>query len=116
MVTPPTDAAPSIAALASGCARQIPAAPSTLEADISTFKSTFDALVAAIASSDARYAFDRTGRPDAIRAVRNALPAMEAELFDVILDDLSCELAAAQEALYQVAVAATSRAARSGAP
>ena len=34
---------------------------------------------------------------------------MEAELFEVILEDLACELAATHEALYQVARVATSR-------
>jgi hypothetical protein len=115
MPTPPPDRAPSIAALASDCVRNFPSARSTFAADISAFRSAFDTLLATVAASDRMYEFDRTGRPDAIRAVRNALPALEAELFDVILEDLASELAATQEALYQVALA-TSRDARAEAP
>lgn len=56
----------------------------------------------AIARLEARFAFDREGRPNAIAAVREALPLMERELFDAILDDHACELAATEEALFQV--------------
>ena len=106
MLTPPPDAAPPIAALASACAHQLPASPTTFAADRAGFQSSLEALLTAVAASDARLAFDRDGRPQAISAVRHALPATEAELFEAILEDLACELAAAQEALYQVAVAA----------
>jgi len=105
MVTPPSDAAPPIAALASACARQIPAAASTFVADSPAFKTAFDALLAAVAAADPRFAFDRDGRPQALAAVRGALPALEGELLNVILEDVACELAATQEALYQVALA-----------
>ena len=105
MATGPSDAAPSIAALASACSRQIPATPSTFAADHASFTNAFDALLAAVAASDGRYAFDRQGRPQALQAVRAALPAMEAELLDAILDDVACELAATQEALYQLTLA-----------
>jgi len=106
MVTPPSDATPQIAALASACVHQLPASPTSFAADGPLLKSTFEALLAAVAATDARLAFDREGRPQAVKAVRSALPAMEAELLDAILEDLACELAATQEALYQVAVAA----------
>jgi hypothetical protein len=119
MLTPSPDAAPSestqIAALASACVRQ-PQEPSATFATDAGFRSSYYALVSAIAASDARFAFDLEGRPGALRAVRGALPAMEVELFEVILEDLACELAATQEALYQVVRAATSRDARSEAP
>jgi len=105
MATPPSDAAPSIAALASACARQIPASPSSFADDCVAFQASLNALLAAIAASHVRYGFDREGRPQALQAVRSALPAMESELFDAILDDVACELAATQEALYQVALA-----------
>jgi hypothetical protein len=106
MVTPPSDAAPPIAALASACARQIPTEPSSFTVDRSAFQAAFDTLLAAVAAGEARFAFDRDGRPPALQAVRDALPAMEAELLDAILEDVACELAATQEALYQIAVAA----------
>ena len=105
MSTPPAGATPPIAALASVCAREIPDRPSTFAVDIAAFMSTFATLLAAVAASDARYTFDREGRPGALQAVRRALPAMEAELFDAILEDIACELAATQEALYQIALA-----------
>lgn len=105
MVTPPSDATPQIAALASACAHQLPSSPTSFAADRPFFTSTLDTLLAAVATTDARLAFDRDGRPQAVNAVRSALPAMEAELLDAILEDLACELAATQEALYQVALA-----------
>jgi hypothetical protein len=105
METPKPDAAPPTAALASACARQLPAAPSSFAADRSAFQTAFETLLSAVAASGDRYAFDRDGRPQAVRAVRSALPAMEAELFDAILEDVACELAATQEALYQLALA-----------
>jgi len=106
MLTPPSDAAPPIAALASACAGQIPAAPSAFATDRPAFQAALDALLAAVAASDDRFTFDRDGRPQALQAVRSALPAQEAELLDAILDDVACELAATQEALYQIALAA----------
>jgi hypothetical protein len=106
MVTPPSDAAPPVAALASACARQLPANATTFAADASAFQTAFDALLAAVATGNARFEFDYEGRPPAIEAVRRALPAMEAELFDAILEDIACELAATKEALYQLVLAA----------
>ena len=73
--------------------------------DVPRFDAELQALVAAISRVDARYAFDRAGRPDAIAAIRRALPAVERELLDAVIDDHACELAAIQEALYQVALA-----------
>jgi hypothetical protein len=79
------------------------------------FEEDLQALVAAIARLDARYAFDRDGRPDAIAAIRHALPAVERELLEAVVDDHACELAATSEALYQVALAVR-RAAPSSSP
>jgi len=94
-------------------ALDLPSTASSFAADQPAFHGALDALLAAVAASDPRYAFDREGRPAAVQAVRGALPAIEAELFDVILEDIACELAAIKEALYQVAI--TSRAGRAGA-
>jgi outer membrane protein assembly factor BamA len=44
-------------------------------------------------------------RPDAVNAVREALPMMERDLFDAVLEDHACEVAAIEEALYQLALA-----------
>ena len=62
------------------------------------------ALLDAVKRLDARFAFDRDGRPGAIGAVRDALPLMERDLFDAVLEDHACELAAVEEALYQLAM------------
>ena len=69
------------------------------------FASEYRELARAISSLGSRYAFDREGRPAAIAAVRDALPLMERDLFDAIVDDHACELAAVEEALYRVALA-----------
>jgi hypothetical protein len=61
------------------------------------------ALLEAVRQTHARFAFDRSGRPGAIKAVDEALPVMERGLFEAILEDHACELAAVEEALYQFA-------------
>ena len=63
------------------------------------------ALLHAVRKMHERFAFDRDGRPGAIGAVREALPMMERDLFDAVLEDQACELAAVEEALYQFALA-----------
>ena len=63
------------------------------------------ALLNAVRQTHERFAFDRDGRPGAINAVREALPMMERDLFDAVLEDQACELAAVEEALYQFALA-----------
>ena len=64
-----------------------------------------DALIAAVRALDARFNFDLEGRPGAIAAVRHALPTMERDLFDAVIDDHACEVAALAEALWQLAAA-----------
>jgi hypothetical protein len=63
------------------------------------------ALLHAVRETHERFAFDRDGRPHAVNAVREALPMMERELFDAVLEDHACEVAAVEEALYQLALA-----------
>jgi hypothetical protein len=65
----------------------------------------YTTLLHAVRASDERFAFDRDGRPGAVRAIREALPLMERDLFDAVLDDHACEIAAVEEALYQLALA-----------
>lgn len=89
---------------ADSVAARIGASHSYVE-DLPRFEQEMRALLAAVARVDARYAFDRDGRPGAIEAVRHALPAVERELLDAVVEDHACELAAVQEALYQVALA-----------
>ena len=64
--------------------------------------SAYEDLLRAVRAVDARFAFDREGRPAAIGAVREALPLMERDLFEAVLDDHACEIAAVEEALFQV--------------
>ena len=66
------------------------------------FASEYDDLLRAVRASDSCFAFDRDGRPGAIAAIREALPLMERDLFEAVLDDHACEVAAIQEALFQV--------------
>ena len=103
------DDASTIHRLASACAERVPGAPRTLHDDAPAFEHELDELLAAIRASHERFAFDAAGRPAAIVAIRNALPTMEAELLDAVLDDLACETAARQEALYRIALAARTR-------
>jgi hypothetical protein len=63
------------------------------------------ALLEAVKNSHPRFAFDRDGRPGAIGAVREALPVMERDLFEAVLEDHACEVAAIEEALFQFALA-----------
>jgi hypothetical protein len=64
-----------------------------------------DALLHSIRGLDRRFNFDLEGRPAAIEAVRHALPSMERDLFDAVVEDHACEVAALAEALWQVAAA-----------
>lgn len=104
MPTSPDSSRTPIAALASACADRIPTDATSFHTDADALGPSWQALVTAIAGSDPGYTFDRDGRPNAIMAVRHALPAVERELFDAIMEDVTCELAAVQEALYQMAV------------
>jgi len=90
--------------LLSACAARIPSTPRSFDEDRAALGADLNAVLTAIRDSDARFAFDREGRPGALAAVRHALPAMEADLLDAILEDVACELAAYQEALYRLAV------------
>jgi hypothetical protein len=65
------------------------------------FQRTLDALK----SSHPQFAFDRDGRPAAIAAVRAALPTIERELFEAVIEDCECELAATREALFRIIAA-----------
>ena len=91
---------PSISAAAAACRERLAAARDSQEA---TFEQAVGPLLAAIRSSDTRFAFETEGRSDAIAAVRQALPAVERDLFDAVVEDHSCEVAALREALWQLA-------------
>ncbi len=74
-------------------------------ADRDSIEHEFQRTLAAVKASDPKFAFDRDGRPDAVAAVRAALPTMERELFDAVMEDWECELAATREALSRMLAA-----------
>jgi len=64
----------------------------------------FQRQLETVKNSDPKFSFDREGRPGAIAAVRAALPLMERELFDAVIEDFGCELAAYREVLFRMVV------------
>jgi hypothetical protein len=70
--------------------------------DRDSIKHEFQRMLETIKANQPEFAFDRDGRPGAVAAVRAALPAIERDLFDAILEDLECELAATREALFRL--------------
>jgi hypothetical protein len=74
-------------------------------ADRNAIEQEFHRTLEALKASHPRFAFDRDGRPAAIAAVRVALPTVERELFDAVIEDCECELAATREALFQMIAA-----------
>jgi hypothetical protein len=95
-----------VARLAAACAARLGDATAP---DAAMLEPEFRALVRAVGAVDPALAFDRDGRPGAIAAVREALPLVERELLDAILEDHACETAAVHEAMFQVVIAATAR-------
>ena len=86
-----------LARLADACASQLPAARS---AEALALEPSFRELLNAIRQSHPRFAFEREGRPGAIAAVREALPVIERDLFDAVVEDHACEVAALEEVLF----------------
>ena len=74
-------------------------------ADRNAIEQEFQRTLEALKASHPKFAFDRDGRPGAIGAVRGALPTIERELFDAVIEDCECELAATREALFQMIAA-----------
>ena len=60
---------------AAKCADTIPSEPSSFAEDRAALATHLDALIGALRQSHERFAFDLEGRPAAIAAVRDALPA-----------------------------------------
>jgi hypothetical protein len=71
-------------------------------ADRDAIEQEFRRRLEAVKTSDPSFGFDRDGRPGAIAAIRGALPTIERELFDAVMEDCDCELAAVREALFQM--------------
>ena len=84
-------------------AARLPDASSSFDEARPEVEGEYLALLHAVRRTHERFAFDRDGRPGAINAVREALPAMERDVFDAVLEDHACELAAVEEALFQMA-------------
>jgi hypothetical protein len=74
-------------------------------ADRDELEQEFHRTLTAVKNTHPRFTFDRDGRPGAIAAVRGALPTIERELFDAVIEDCECELAATREALFQMIAA-----------
>ena len=86
-------------------AGRLPLHESSFDAARQQSEPEYLALLETVTRLHARFAFDRDGRPGAINAVREALPVMERDLFEAVLEDHACEVAAVEEALYQFALA-----------
>jgi hypothetical protein len=87
---------------AEALAARLPPSGTSFADDLHGFDTEFRALVDAVRQIDAQFAFDRDGRPAAIETIRAALPGVERELLEAVVEDHACELRAIQEALYQV--------------
>jgi hypothetical protein len=70
--------------------------------DRGAIERAFQQTLEAVKTSNPQFVFDREGRPAAIAAIRGALPMMERDLFDAVLEDCECELAATREAMFQM--------------
>lgn len=86
-----------LARLADACVTRLPAMSS---AEAVALEPGFQELLNAIRQSHPRFGFEREGRSGAIAAVREALPIMERDLFDAVVEDHACEVAALGEALF----------------
>jgi len=74
-------------------------------ADRDLLEREFQRTLTLVKASDPKFAFDREGRPGAIAAVRGALPTIERELFDAVVEDWECELAATRATLLRIVAA-----------
>ena len=70
--------------------------------DRNAIEQEFQRQLETVKNGDPKFAFDREGRPGAIAAVREALPLMERELVDAVIEDFECQLAAYREVLFHM--------------
>ena len=98
-----------VARLAEMCASRLDPASTSFDENFPRFKNEMNQLLDALKTMDPRFLFDRTGRPGAISAIRGALPGVERELFDAVMEDCECELAATREAFFQLVKACQSK-------
>ena len=71
-------------------------------ADRDDVEREFTRTLDAVKGSHTQFMFDREGRPGAIAAIRGALPTIERDLFDAVIEDCECELAATREAMFRL--------------
>jgi hypothetical protein len=93
------DVEQNVAQLADRCAARL---QGVVAADAAVLEPDFRNLLDAVRELDPRFEFDRDGRPGAIAAIRGALPLLERELLDAIIEDHAAELAAVHEAMFRV--------------
>ena len=98
-----------IARLAEMCASRIDPASRSFDESLPHLKNEMQQLLDALKALDPRFLFDRVGRPGAVSAIRGALPGIERELFDAVMEDCECELAATREAFFQLVRACQSK-------
>jgi len=91
-----------VARLAQICASRIDPAWQSFDESFPALKDDLQQLLDSLKTLDPRFQFDRAGRPGAVAAVRGALPGVERELFDAVMEDCECELAATREAFFQL--------------
>ena|SRR5688572_23542652 len=96
---------PDVIYCAAELAARLPESSGSFDEARHGVKDEYLALLHAVRRTHERFGFDRDGRPGAVGAVREALPMMERDLFDAVLKDHACEVAAVEEALYQFALA-----------
>ena len=103
MATPQdSEQARDVTRRAEAFAARVPPTGTSFAGDLQRFDAQFRELVDAVRLLDAQFAFDRDGRPAAVQTIRAALPGIERELLDAVMDDHACEIRAIQEALYRV--------------
>jgi len=90
---------------AAACAAYLPDPPTEAADAAPQFDDMLSELVHTLCDIDPRFMFDRTGRPVVIDTIRQSISGVEREMFDALLEDHACELAAVKAALLQVALA-----------
>jgi hypothetical protein len=96
------DPAPAVTRHAEAFLARLPATGASFAENLQRVDTEFRQLLDAVRQLDPQFAFDLEGRPAAVQTIRAALPGLERELLDAVLDDYACEIRATQEALYRV--------------
>jgi hypothetical protein len=94
--------APAVARCAEAFLARLSATAASFAENLPRVDTEFRQLLDAVRQLDPQFAFDHEGRPAAVQTIRAALPGIERELLDAVLDDHACEIRATREALYRV--------------